>query len=62
VEIDNVDIENTLSASVAGSGDIDVSGKTYNANAKVVGSGDISGRLKYENITKVMSGSGDIDW
>ena len=62
VEIDNVDIENTLSASVAGSGDIDVSGKTYNANAKVVGSGDISGRLKYENITKVRSGSGDIDW
>ena len=56
------DIDGTLSANVAGSGDISVSGHANKVSAKVVGSGDISGRMSYENITKVKTGSGDIHW
>ena len=62
INIASIDIENSLSASVAGSGDIRINGQANNVKAKVVGSGDISGRLKYEHITKIKSGSGDIDW
>lgn len=62
VDITNVDIDDTLSASIAGSGDITVSGHASNVSAKVAGSGDISGRISYDHITKVKTGSGDIDW
>ena len=62
VDIVNVDIDDHLSASVAGSGDIKASGHARNVTAKVAGSGDISGNISYEHITKVKAGSGDIDW
>lgn len=62
VDITNVDIDDHLSARVAGSGDISVSGHASNVTATVAGSGDISGRISYDNIKKVKTGSGDIDW
>lgn len=62
ISVSNVDIDDSLSATVAGSGDIRANGKATNVKAKVVGSGDISGRIKYETISKFKSGSGDIDW
>ena len=62
VEIVNVDIDDLLTASIAGSGDIDLNGHARNVNAKVAGSGDISGRLSYDRISKSRAGSGDIDW
>ena len=62
INIAEVDIEDTMSASVAGSGDIAASGKATNVRATVTGSGDISGRVAYDHIAKVKAGSGDIDW
>lgn len=62
VEIADVNVDGTLSASVAGSGDILINGKAKKVSAKVAGSGDISGRLSYDSIVKVKGGSGDIDW
>ena len=62
VDLTNVDIEDHLKASVAGSGDISANGHASNITAKVAGSGDISGRISYDHITKVKAGSGDIDW
>lgn len=62
IDITEVDIEDTMSATVAGSGDIEVNGKAANVKAKVTGSGDISGRVIYDHITKIKTGSGDLDW
>lgn len=62
IDVVNATIEEDLYASVAGSGDISVSGHAHNVTAKIAGSGDISGRLSYDHITKSRAGSGDIDW
>lgn len=62
VKVATVDINDRLSATVAGSGDIHLNGKATDVDVKVIGSGDISGRLTYDNISKNKMGSGDISW
>ena len=48
-------------ASIAGSGDIGLSGKTLNAKYKIAGSGDIAaGNLESENVSASTTGSGSI--
>ncbi len=62
IDIDNAVVDSKLTANVAGSGDVKVSGKANDVEAKLIGSGDISGRLTYNSISRTKSGSGDIDW
>lgn len=60
VKLQQIESEECI-ASIAGSGDIGLSGKTLNAKYKIAGSGDIAaGNLESENVSASTTGSGSI--